>query len=315
MKNNDVFNRGLDHKALLAFKKYIGEQPWLQSLIRQKNGNGRKGVTFFAIRDNYVNIYGHGGSLVKLTYNRKTDNISGETHFKYLLRNKMPNGKFYVPIVGGKPTFGTYSISDMFVDSLADGRSLLDQARLYAGDERFGGHQLVMANHNVLDTEIVFGKDPGEDEGGMDRIDFCALRKGGADNLKIVFYEAKHISSQELYGKVLSQLERYRRQLRDSKRVEEILKSYKLVCKNIVNLCDGSDIIIPFLEFAKKVLENPQKLTVDPNPRLVVFGYNSVQKKEILPKIKQILKEGKLSEQHTLWRGNPDGQWKGVKFD
>ena len=316
MKNNNVFNRGLDPKALLAFKKYIGEQPWLQSLIQHKDGSGSKGATFFAIRDNCVNIYGHGGSLVRLTYNHKTGKILGQTHFKYLLRNKMQNGKCYIPIEeGGIPKYPGNSIYEMFVDSLNDGRLLLDQARLYAGEERFGVHQIVMANPNVLDTEIVFGKDTDEDEGGTDRIDFCALRRGDAENLKIVFYEAKHISNPELNGDVLSQLERYRGQLRDPKRVEQILKSYKLVCENIVELCNDSDISIPFLEFAKKAGENPQNLRVDPDPRLAVFGYNNVQKKEHLPKIKEILKEGKLSEQHTLWRGNPNAQWKGVKFD
>jgi hypothetical protein len=173
----------------------------------------------------------------------------------------------------------------------------------------------VIANQNVLDTEIVFDKDTCEGEGGTDRIDFCALRKGSPDNLEIVCYEAKHILNQELKGKVLSQLERYRGHLRNSERVEEILKSYKSVCENIVEVCNGSDITIPFLEFAKKVVESPQKLTVDPNPRLIVFGYDSVQRKGILPKIKETLREGKLCEEHTLWCGNPGALRKGIKFE
>jgi hypothetical protein len=226
----------------------------------------------------------------------------------------MQNGKFYVSIEeGGIPQYPGKSISGMFVDSLDDVGLLLNQAKRYAGEEKFGVYQIVTANPNVLDTEIVFGKDTQEDEGVTDRIDFCALRRGDAENLEIVFYEAKHITNQELYGSVLFQLERYRGQLQ--RREKEILNSYQLVCKNIVDLCDGSDISIPLLKFAKKVVENPNKLTVAPNPRLVVFGYNNVQKEEILPKIKEILKEGKLIEQHTLWRGDPDAQWDGVKFD
>jgi len=315
MSNNDVFNRGLDEKVIPAFKKYIGEQSWLRSLIQHTNKNCNKGATFFAIRDNYVNIYGHGGSLVKLT-NPNTDKVVGETHFKYLLRKKMRNGKFYVPIIDGKPKFDADSITDMFVDSLDDGRLLLDQARLYAGEEKFGVHQLVMANPNVLDTEIVFDKDNGEDDvkTGTDRIDFCALRKGESNELKIVFYEAKHISNPELKGKVLTQLERYRSQLRDPKRVCEILKSYRRVCENIVELCDGTDINIPILEYAKMVVENPLNLTVDTEPRLVIFGYDSVQEKGVLQEIKKIMIGGELDEKHILCRGNPDAQWTGVKF-
>lgn len=326
MENKDVFIRGLDEKALPAFKAYIREQDWLQSLIQHKNGRGTKGATFFAIRDDYVNIYGHGGSLVKLTYNPSTNKIVGETHFKYLLRKKLSNGKFYVPIIEGKPRFDAGSLADMFVDSLDDGRLLLDQARLYAGEEKFGVHQLVMTNPNVLDIEIVFGKDTGEDEDGTgtntvdvkkgnknDRVDFCALRKGDKGKLKIVFYEAKHISNTELKGKVLVQLKRYRKQLQDRK--GQILQSYHLVCKNIIELCDGTKIDIPFLEFAKKVVENSQNLTIDPEPRLVIFGYDSVQEKGLLQEIKETLIVGGLDKKHILCRGNPDAPWTGVKFE
>jgi hypothetical protein len=230
----------------------------------------------------------------------------------------MRNGKFYVPIIDGKPKFDADSITDMFVDSLNDGRLLLDQARLYAGEEKFGVHQLVMANPNVLDTEIVFEKDNGEDDvkTGTDRIDFCALRKGEFNKLNIVFYEAKHISNPELKDKVvLSQLERYRSQLRDHKRKGEILKSYIRVCENIVELCDGTDINIPILEYAKMVVENPTNLIVDTEPRLVIFGYDSVQEKGILQEIKKTLIGGELGEKHILCRGNPDAQWTGIKFE
>lgn len=325
MSNSRSFKRGLSHDAIEAFINYIPNQRWLHSLIEHKNKRSEKRATFFAIRNDYINIYGHGGSLVKLTY--EAGSIVGETHFKYLLRKKMQNGNVYVPIKDGKPVFkfDKSSIADMFVDSLDDGGLLLDQSKLYAGVEKIGVHQLLMSNPNVLDTEITFNKDTGEDQGSnkKDRIDFCALRKGNGGKLNIVFYEAKHISNPELNGDVLDQLERYRKQIHERK--EQILDSYRLVCKNIVELCNATDINIPFLEYAELVVNDSQSLTVDLNPRLVIFGYDGDQVKGIVEKIKTNLINGKVGEkghilkvdeEHILCRGNPGGEpWTGVKFD
>lgn len=321
MKNNEgVFTRGLSETALPAFKKYICEQKWLQILLQHKN-------TFFAIRNNYINIYGYGGSLVKLIYSK--GNIKGETHFKYLLRKKIESGKsgkFYVSIEDGKPQLDTYTLDNMFEVSLK-GNLLLAQAKLYAGEEKIGVHELMMENTNVLDTEIVFGKDMGEDEDVIgavpmdaqktiknDRVDFCALHEGKNDELKIIFYEAKTISNGELSGEVLDQLDRYRKQLKD--REVEILNAYRLVCQNIVDLFDGTDFSIPFLKYARMVVEKPKKLSIDPEPRLVIFGFDRIQQKTILPAIiDNLIDKDRLAKNHILNRGNPSGKWKELKFE
>ncbi|MCH8239834.1 MAG: cytochrome c oxidase assembly protein [Proteobacteria bacterium] len=66
-------------------------------------------------------------------------------------------------------------------------------SKLHQGREAQGVHDVVRANFNIIDTEVVF---PDEK---TSRIDFAALRLGG-ERPELVFYEAKNLTGEKLTG-------------------------------------------------------------------------------------------------------------------
>ena len=72
-----TFNRGLDDAFVTAFNGEYDKGGWLRGLVDDSE-------IFLAIRENYVNFYYRGGSLLKLEC--LDGAMVGQIHYKYLLR-------------------------------------------------------------------------------------------------------------------------------------------------------------------------------------------------------------------------------------
>ena len=101
----------------------------------------------------------------------------------------------------------------MFTKNLADTDDLKKAAKRYAGSEKTGVHNIVLANPNIVDLEIAFAAGSSDEaDKSASLIDFAALKKTG-QGFEIVFFEAKDFSNGDLRAsggadpKVIGQIE------------------------------------------------------------------------------------------------------------
>ena len=263
-----TFNRGLDDEFVDALnREYDKEDGWWRAFVYDKD-------VFLAIRENYVNVYYRGCSLLRLEL--KDDTVVGKVHYKYLLRPSACNE--YVKVVDGGANLD--DAKSWFLGDIGKIDSLKKAATPYAGDEKTGVHDILSANNNILDVEIAFGKD--ESATGAPRLDFAAIRKSG-EEAKIVFFEAKHFKNHNALRKsgdakpeVVKQIATYRSKLRDNH--DAIAKSYCRVCCNLRSLRGVAERHAERHAMLESIASGQQKLTVDENPVLIVFGFDGDQK-------------------------------------
>lgn len=226
---------------------------------------------FIAIRQNYINVYLNGNSLLKLRL--EGDELVGETHYKYLLVPE--TSRPYVRIIGGQARIESHA--DLFLHDLTDLQALKRAANTYSGEEKRGVHQIVMCNPNVIDVEIAFGAE-NEKTGSItaNRIDFAALRRH-ASGLEVVFYEAKQFINKELRAAgeavpVFEQLQRYESFLRNEQ--QALIDSYRTVCGNLIALDGVRDRYAPMQD----MMNDLSDVAIQGEVRLVVFGFDNDQK-------------------------------------
>lgn len=258
-----LFNRGLDDAFVDALNEEYDrdEKGWWRQLVDDAD-------TFVAIRDNYVNVYYRGCNLLKLRWTSEA--MEGEVHYKYLLRPDITPEPEYVKVVDGKASLP--ADTSWLSNDMSDIASLKKAVQPYAGDEKTGVHDIVMANPNVIDVEIALPKD--KDTAGAPRLDFAALRPAD-EGTKIVFFEAKHFGNQELRAKdgeskVIKQIKKYEKILQEKR--GDIAESYRRVCSNLLCLHGVAE----HNEMLKSVAGSPPE--VDTEPVLVVFGFDQDQK-------------------------------------
>ena len=248
-----TFNRGLDDEFVDALnREYDKQDGWWRAFVDDKD-------VFLAIRENYVNVYYRGCSLLRLEL--KDDTVVGKVHYKYLLRPSAP--KEYVKVENGVATLG--DTTNWFLTGVRDIDSLKIAARPYAGDEKAGVHNILLSKP-ILDVEIALASV---------RLDFAALRYS-SEVVDVVFFEAKHFKNNELRasdGKlppVVRQMKRYENRLREHRRA--IKESYRRVCCNLRHL-KGVDKRHP----ERHTMLNGS-LRVEEKPELIVFGFDGDQK-------------------------------------
>lgn len=288
-------DRGIrNQKFVDALKKW---EPW-KKIIRDED-------LYVAIRKEYINIYYQGCSLFKISYKEE---LIFETHYKYLVH---PNMKHPLISWEGESPAVLRRVGEIFIHKF-DLDLLKKSSSWYAGEEKEGVHGILKSNINVVDVEVALSPksdvEPDiEDQSPKgrrvaDRIDFAAIQKRDGKAC-IVFFEAKRfkngeLRSQKLKPRVIEQIKKYEIFIKQHR--ENLEKSYRLVCKNLVELVPPNR----YDPLVKEVAESPEKLTVDSQVRLVVFDFSADQDRgEDWKEHKKILRE--YFHDRLLMKGNP----------
>jgi hypothetical protein len=280
-----AFDREVSDEMINALnKKYEDENEWWRKLADHDD-------TLIAIRQKYLNVYCNGCNVAKVEY--KNNKLKASIHYKYLLKNNIKN-----PYIEQKNDgFEIGNHADFFITSLRDFDDIKSSTKAYGGIEKIGVHQIIRANPNIVDTEIALSD--ADSENKRSRIDFCAIQEEDG-KLILRFFEAKHYSNKELRAekgkdiKVVSQLERYQNILTNQN--DDILSAYKKLIRKAAAI-EGINILGKNLR-GNVLAKHPDidKLELDPEPRLVIFGFDNDQKKgDIFNKHKDVLRD-KLAE-------------------
>jgi len=286
-------------------KKYADENGWWRKLADDPD-------TLIAIRDRYLNVYCNGCNLAKVEY--KNSKLKAGIHYKYLLKNKIETNP-YINQKGGE--FEINRHAEFFIASLEAVDDIKKSTKAYGGIEKLGVHQIIRANPNIVDTEIALSEaksDKDDSENKNSRIDFCAIQEEDG-KLLLRFFEAKHYTNKELRAeqgreiKVIVQLERYRKSLKNQH--DAILLAYKKLIRQTAAI-EGVNIL------GKNWATHPgiNTLEIDPEPRLVVFGFDQDQKDGVLFKKRMDALRAELDEspekKRLLLKGDPKGFTSGI---
>ncbi|MDW7711824.1 MAG: hypothetical protein SCH98_15265 [Deferrisomatales bacterium] len=297
------FARGLGPDFVNVLNRAYQQKTWWSSMLDDPD-------IYLGIRNRYLNLYYKGNSLVRLNCPSGTD-LSGCIHYKYLVK---PDASPYVTCINDN-LVGTALGADYFLQSLTDPTLLKRATEPYAGVEKSGVHEILRSNWNVIDVEIgITDEDDAVDDAsrpGAQRIDFAALVPAQG-RVNLVFYEAKHFGNGELRANgdgtpmVLQQIEKYKELLSAKRsRVEE---AYRTVCSELARL-EGAPEDLKGL--AKQVESGVVQFSLDPEPRLVIFGFDEDQKRGAVwgrhrKKLMNVLGS------RLLLKGDPKGMRKGI---
>ena len=263
------FKRGLSADMVESLNEEYERDGWWTALVDDPQ-------LFIAIRNEYLNVYWKGNSLLKLFL--ENGRLVGQVHYKYMLRPEI-NGNPYLRIEGGK--LHSANPADLFLSDLSCVASLKRAADVYTGEEKAGVHKIVMSNHNIIDVEIAFGTE-NEQSGARvaQRIDFAALQLE-SHGPELTFYEAKMFNNPELRGKgdanpkVLTQLKKYKDFLQNCE--SEVIDSYRKTCGNLVSLSGVKEKFSSMNSLLTDIASGALTLSIDPDVRLAVFGYDRDQ--------------------------------------
>lgn len=263
-----MFKRGISDGFVQALKIW----PHWGQIIKD-------GDLFVAIRNEYINIYYQGCSLFKISF--KEGRLTSETHYKYLVHPNVKNP--YVSWNGERPALEGRE-NEILIHEFKP-NLLKKSAHWYAEPEKVGVQSILKSNKNVVDVEVALSPksdveidDEDQNTKGKrvaDRIDFAAIQKRGGKAF-IVFFEAKRfdnsdLKSQKLEPRVFEQIKRYETFINNNSAY--IKTSYGRVCTNLVDLHPGRYADL------EELARSPDQLTVDPEVRLVVFGYDEDEDK------------------------------------
>jgi len=276
-----MFTKGINDEFVRALKNW---GHW-EGIVSDRS-------LFVAIRNEYINIYYQGCSIFKIAY--KNGQLISETHYKYLVRPNVKNP--YVLWNGEHPALEERTNEILIHEFDLD--LLKKSSGWYAKAEKVGLHQILKSNRNVVDVEVALSSESeveteSDDQSTKakrvaDRIDFAAIQKKEG-RACIVFFEAKRFDNGELRSKkpeppVIKQIRKYEAFIQNHR--SELETSYRRVCENLVQLIrpDRYDTLV------KDVADRPERLTVDSDVRLVVFGFDEDQRVgKVWKKHKQIL--------------------------
>lgn len=264
------FKRGISDEFVKKLNDEYVPNSWWQKIADDPD-------LIISIRDEYLNVYWRGCSLLKLSL--QNDRLVGEIHYKYLLRHKTSRNQ-YLQIEDGKVQ--PFNPENLFLTNISDVDSLKRAAAAYAGGEKRGVHDIIMSNANVIDVEVAFGTE-NEDSGARvaQRIDFAALQQGDFGP-ELVFYEAKRFDNKELRANgdnsppVMQQLKSYRDFLISSQR-DLVASSYKTMISNLHDLEGVKSRFKKSEDLMSDIKCGKQALTINPDVRLVIFGYDNDQ--------------------------------------
>ena len=284
----------------------------LDELARNESGAWWRDVLlrddlFIAVRRSSLNVYYRGGSLYRI--DEKDDGTaSPKTHVKYLVRQQqvlaeLKDGEFKLP------TTGKFKKQREIVwkryQSGVTLRDMIRSASDLAGVEKTGLHPLIVGNSHVIDVEVSLERageaepiepevtdddhDTEQKKRFQDRIDVTTLERK-EDTIAVVFHEAKHFTNPALRAKtgdpdVIDQLRRYQKAIHHHR--DLLIERYKATCRAHRKLdairrrvrAEHGKTTKELNSLIQEVTAGAA-LTIDPDPRLVIFGYDGDQKRE-----------------------------------
>lgn len=289
----------------------------LNHLTQEKSGTWWQDVLlrddlFIAIRRNSLNVYYRGGSLYRI--DDKGDGTPRPyTHVKYLVRQQqalaeLVDGVFKPPMDGKSKQPKEIVWKEYESDKTL--RDMIRSASDLAGVEKAGLHPLIIGNDRVIDVEVSLKRNgeaesiEAEDkkERDQDRLDVTTLERQ-KEAIMVVFHEAKHFTNPALRAKepnepdVIRQLKDYQKAIADHR--PPLIERYKATCqahqkldamRQHVRAKHGKPTkeLNPLI---REVAAGTAKLIIDPNPRLVIFGFDADQRDHRLDRNERALKD------------------------
>jgi hypothetical protein len=255
------FNRGITNGDFIHAlnELYKNEDSFWYRMVNDKE-------LFIAIREDYLNVYYKGQSVCRLYYK---NGIKGATHKRYL---------------GVEEPGYFHSENGIFLNQKSEIKSLTEIAQLkgnitiHVGKEKDESYTEIINNEKcIIDVEIAFVSSRIDEpikksKYKISSIDYLALEMDRYDEQILVFYEAKHFTNSEIRSrtepKVLKQIKRYEKVLLDHN--DEIIRSYELVIKNLL------DLHILDKRNYKWAGSNKKDLKIDPEPKLIIFDNKQI---------------------------------------
>jgi len=297
------FRRGLSPSFVERLNEEYKREGWWKAIADDRE-------LFVAIRDDYLNVYWKGNSLLKLW--KDGDALVGQVHYKYLLRPKVHPDP-YIQIKGGRPQLGAPAAS-FFLDDLSELAALKSAADNYSGEEKTGVHSVVMSNPNIIDVEVAFGTENGRSGARVaQRIDFVALQQG-KHGIVLAFYEAKTFANPGIRAKgnnvpVFKQLTGYGEFLRKAQ--ADVKNSYMKICSNLLSLDGVSKRFSELRSTFTSISEGERELKINDEVNLVVFGYDKDQDKGGIWAAHRNKLQGELGHR-LICKGSPKGLTQGI---
>ena len=274
------FTRRLRSDALASLWSLTdvpGEHWWkhLLSLWRPSGtAAGRQGLRL-AIRDNCLNFYLRGQSVARVAFARGRPYL--ETHVKYAF-GRDETGHEYARL-----SDTTVSCMKLGTSCAYEGLPTLlgwvAEADAHGGAEKTLVDDLVADNGTVIDLEM--GLPAWGEKKTPSRMDCVALEpdEGSGPFARIVFWEAKVIGDGRLRSRsrpeVADQFEGYRRYLQDDGHRARVVEAYAEVCRllcEVHRMAARLGRIDPLDPAVLAVADGRYGLSIDPTPRLLIFG-------------------------------------------
>jgi hypothetical protein len=262
------FKRGIRNPD---FIKELKNNSYFQKMVKDED-------LFIAIRNEYINVYYYGQSICKIDFIKRKNLLKWTTHKKYL----------------GIEESG-YSATGDYLNRIDE---LKHNAKKHKGKEKEQVKKHILDDKElcILDVEVTFSREQinGKDYAKRS-IDYVTIEKTEDGKDILVFYEAKHITNSEIRSRtipdVLGQILRYEEALHQHEK--DLKSSYEIVLQNLSELN-----ILAHRNFIYKKL-NTEKLLIDFEPRLIIFGID-------IDKIKNIHLENlrlKYGDKRLILRG------------
>jgi len=277
---------------------------------------GKHQALFLAVRDNYINAYVEGQSVLKISFGRHVSPIKvrAKIHPKYTLSiHKDVKERDYYVFDGNKVLYkrlhhiecyeGPVSMTRWVAKAQTfakwhRGVKPLDDSTNPATPEKRGVAAIVARSPNVIDLEMALPADKKSkhpEDQSAPRMDIVALERF-QNRARIVGYEAKTFHDSRLRSangtpEVLKQLSRYERWLTMPDRKKQVEEAYKNCCSLIIQLNDmrEPDQRIPLHALIYEVANGNLELEADIKPRLIIFDYKEGDLNDIWKVHKKVL--------------------------
>ncbi|MBA8835218.1 hypothetical protein ACCT15_34355 [Rhizobium ruizarguesonis] len=238
---------------------------------------------FFALRDERVDIY-HLGQVI-YSVELRDEKVTPRTHVKYLV---MDGRDPYVRMKNGAFDYKDAHLQGSY-QATASLEKIKRAASKFSGPESKGIYKVIDRDALVIDVEIAFNRsneiaehDTPATRRTQDRVDMVRLSPS-EDGFDLVFWEAKHYSSKELFrDDIFNQLAAYAKQLQS--REAQLISAFQNVCRfhrdldqlrKSLGFAGASDSHIDMLE---GLASGRHQLRIVKEPSLFVFGFDNDQK-------------------------------------